>query len=165
MDNTLFCISKNLKFFISIIDERTKLFEMIGCYRRDYSNIRRRDREKKVHLSSMIYSIFENEIFRIFSYTGYDCHEKYPEPEKGIFPSCLHSNNRERKSVLAIIMVWRDSDISRIRKLKIARYIGSYCCLSDCSSHSDNIRMMNLNDHSCEKSKKSEKKFLHKKKL
>lgn len=161
--NQSFCRLSEKKLLIAVVIKCSELFEMIRSNRRNNSNIWNSDREKKVHLSWMIDSIFENEIFRIRTKPARECYSENIQPTKWIFSSCFFSNNREWKPEFSIVMIWRNHHIlfSELGRKKCC-YMSRDSCLPYRSSNADNIRLFQSNNRASEESEKEEKKCLHK---
>jgi hypothetical protein len=110
MDDSRSSSSHELDLVIPIVLECSELLEMVGLYWRQDSDIWMSDREHEVHLTRMIHPIFEDEIARIWHQDTRESKDKNPNPEKWIGSWRTSSDDRERESVFAVVVVERVSD-------------------------------------------------------
>lgn len=111
----------------------------------------------------MIDSIFQNKIFRAWTEPPKKSNTENIEPSKWIFSARFCTNNRKWKSKFTIVVVWRNHNIcfSEFRRKKCC-YMSSNSRLPYCSSNTDDIRLLELDNRTGKKAKKRKKNCLHK---
>jgi hypothetical protein len=105
MDDSGSSLSHEHDLVRSIVLECSELLEMVGLYWRQDSDIWMSDREHELHLTRMIHPIFEDEIARIRHQEPRESEDKNPNPEKWIGSWRTSSDDRERESVFAVVVI------------------------------------------------------------
>jgi hypothetical protein len=106
MDDEILGITHELEFFCSISFECPELLQMIGCNLSQDGNIWYNNRSEKIHLSRMINSVLEDEVFWIATKKSRQSNYKNPYPENWIFSTSSSSDDGERESIFTIVVIF-----------------------------------------------------------
>jgi hypothetical protein len=137
----------------SVSFEAPELLEMTRYNEREHCDVWSYDLNEILHLTGVIDTVLEDDIFWIGSleigpYTFHEC--EYPE--EWILPATLRLHDREWESIFAIIVVWGYPDYTLvIYEPQIFCDIGRECRLAYASSDTDHIWLMFMDDRTCEK--------------
>lgn len=110
----------------------------------------------------MVYTILQDEITWIRREESSRENTEYPDPKKRILPTSPSSDDRERESILTVIVIRGYHDILlTVHMRKISSNMRTDSRLSDGSCHSYDIGLMASDEGTCEKCEKCEKYFVH----